>query len=49
MLSDTAGLNAACTLASVSSEAVPVLEIPNSVVLSQLKMLSDAFAQKAKE
>lgn len=40
MLSDIAGLNAACTFASVSSEVAPVLEIPSRVVFSQLKIFN---------
>ena len=40
MLSEITGLNAACTFASVSSEAVPVFEIPSRVVFNQLNILS---------
>lgn len=40
MLSDTTGLNEACTMASVSSGAIPVLEIPNRVVFNQLNILN---------
>lgn len=40
MLSEMTGLNAACTFASVPSEAVPVLDIPSRVVFNQLNRLS---------
>lgn len=40
MLSEITGLNAACTFASVSSEDVPVFEIPSRVVFNQLNILN---------